>query len=278
MGCQSLLCIAAGQMLCMSKSWSARTSASGSWVPWSQHVTVPSRSKHGRGKRPANASLPAPLGAPVPKPILDGRHPGCVEIFRRYSPVCMFDSKMALAHSHRRYHLFVRANLAPNGGSRFVQVASSVADDPYGPYGSFRFLNISGYSHRGPGNVYMAAVREHPLDERMLLGLFAVNEGRRGSARGDGVCYIALSHSCDGVHWARFTPLLHTTGQKGRTLDQPVSGFVRRGPNVHVYIHRDVPQISPAAPATSRLVRYSFRTSKLRELMAAAGGLAGCAR
>ena len=58
----------------------------------------------------------------------------------------------------------------------------------------------------------------------MMIGLFSVNEGIPGKVNRDGKCYIALSLSCDGVHWSRFTPLMKTEGERGRTFDQPVSG------------------------------------------------------
>ena len=69
----------------------------------------------------------------------------------------------------------------------------------------------------GPGNIYFAAVDMHPLVPDMLIGLFPINTGKWGEGNGDGESYIALSFSCDGVHWSQVTPLVWTVGQDGRT-------------------------------------------------------------
>jgi len=187
-------------------------------------------------------------------------------VFNRYAPVCFFDSKMSLASFKGRYFLFARANTVDRGGGRFVQVASSMQDNPAGPYGLFQQLRIEGYRNIRSGNIYTAVVREHPLDQSMLLGLFSINEGVPGKVNKDGKCYIALSLSCDGVHWSRLVPLLKTAGERGRTFDQPVSGLLRRGAFVQFFVQRDVPQISLSAPSSSRLERHTFNTEALMKL------------
>lgn len=229
-----------------------------------------------------------------PQRILDGRQPGCVEAFKTYSPFCNFDGKLALVRFQKRYLMYVRANTVFHGGGRFLQVAASEADDPASHYGAFTLIDIKDYDVRGPGNVYFASIRKHPLaPQSMLIGLFPLNEGTlrksgvpeddegmpRASPDPDckGTCYIALAHSCDGIHWSRLTKLVSTDGDRGRTFDHPVSGFVRSGPFVHAYVHRDVPGISPYAPTASRLVRHSLHVGKLRQLMLTARTeLPGC--
>lgn len=236
---------------------SFRQVLSGAWLPWSQQLP------------PAAPREPAvALRTRMSARVVDGHHPGCREAFNRYAPLCYFDSKMSLASFRGGYLVYARANTAERGGGRFVQVAASKTGSPAGPYGPFELLHIEGYTAMQQGNVYTAVVRKHPLDESMLLGLFSVNEGQPGKVNRDGKCYIALSLSCDGRHWSHFTPLVYTSGLRGRTFDQPVSGFVRRGPSVHFFLHRDVPQISPAAPTDSRLERYTFRTAALTRLTA----------
>ena len=233
---------------------------SGAWLPWSQFI-------------PADITTPAESAAVTARKasiIIDGRHPGCSERFNRYAPTCYFDSKMSLARFKGKFLVFARANTVERGGGRFVQVAESAGDDPGGPYGRFEMITIEGYTDIRSGNIYTAVVREHPLEPRMLLGLFSVNEGQPGRVNKDGKCYIALSLSCDGRRWSRLVPLIPTAGEKGRTFDQPVGGLVRRGASVHFYVQRDVPQISAAAPTESRLERYTFRGSALRQLTAAA--------
>ena len=137
-------------------------------------------------------------------------------------------------------------------------------------------LQIEGYTTIRSGNIYTAVVRAHPLESTMLIGLFAVNEGVPHTVNRDGKCYIALALSCDGTHWSRLTPLLYTSAMKGRTYDQPVSGLLRRGSGVHFFVHRDVPQISPAAPSRSRLERFTFRARELARITAQAKATLQC--
>ena len=238
---------------------------SGAWLPWSQFVaegSVPRR----KGNIVMNGTEVAARLARKASVVIDGRHPGCLEKFNRYAPLCYFDSKMSLTRFGGRFLVFARANTVDRGGGRFVQVAASVGSDPAGPYGPFEMLQIEGYTNLRSGNIYTAVVHEHPLEPTMLLGLFSVNEGVPRKVNGDGKCYIAVALSCDGKRWSRLTPLLHTSGMKGRTFDQPVSGLVRRGTNAHFFIQRDVPQISPAAPTSSRLERYTFHSASLEQL------------
>ena len=238
---------------------------SGAWLPWSQFVAEGSFARS-KGQTIVDETEAAASRARKASVIIDGSHPGCVERFNRYAPLCYFDSKMSLTRFRGRYLVFARANTVDRGGGRFVQVAETAGSDPAGPYGPFEMLKIDGYTNLRSGNIYTAVVHEHPLEPTMLLGLFSVNEGVPHRVNGDGRCYIAVALSCDGKRWSRLTPLLQTAGMKGRTYDQPVSGLVRRGSSVHFFVHRDVSQISPAAPTSSRLERYTFRTAKLSKL------------
>ena len=241
---------------------------SGAWVPWGQTLPPSAQRRAIVLGKDAAAREAAELRARKVAVVIDGRHPGCLEVFSRYAPVCFFDSKMSLATFKGRYFVFARANTVDRGGGRFVQVASTAQGDPAGPYGRFQLLDIRGYKNVRSGNIYTAVVREHPLDETMLLGLFSVNEGVPGKVNKDGKCYIALSLSCDGVHWSRLVPLLKTAGDRGRTFDQPVSGLLRRGAQVQFFVQRDVPQISHDAPSSSRLERHTFNTDALMKLTA----------
>lgn len=225
---------------------------SGAWLPWNQLLPPSTRTEARANRDRRKAAL-----------VIDGRHPGCKEAFNRYAPICYFDSKMSLAAFRGRYLVYARENTVAGGGGRFVQVSFSTAAEAAGPYGPFERITIEGYTKIRQGNIYTAMVREHPLDPTMLMGLFSVNEGRPGAVNEDGECYIALAFSCDGRRWSRLEPLVPTSGLRGRTFDQPVSGYVRRGGAVHFFLHRDVPQISPAAPARSRLERYAFQTAAL---------------
>ena len=250
---------------------------SGAWLPWSQFnpaAAPTSRSRRAVVESPEAKARRERIKASV---VIDGRHPGCVEKFNRYAPLCFYDSKMSLTRFRGRYLVFARANTVDRGGGRFVQVAESTGGDAAGPYGSFELLKIEGYTSLRSGNIYTAVVHEHPSDPTMLLGLFSVNEGVPRKVNHDGKCYIALSLSCDGRHWSKLTPLLDTAGVRGRTFDQPVRGLVQRGANVHFFVHRDVPQISPAAPTASRLERYTFRGGALASLTASVKQSSVCA-
>jgi len=210
--------------------------------------------------------------------ILDGRHPGCTERRVTFGKACEFDGKLSVAHHRGRFLIFARANLREEGGGRFLQVAVSEGNEPDSSYAPFRLLEIEGYDSDGPGNVYFATIKPNPIDkDGSLLGLFAVNFGRHAQENGDGDAFIALSISCNGVSWAPFIALTRSIGLYGRTYDQPVDGFVVRGAHIFVYLHHDVPGISPDAVSSSRLERYSLKLDLLTRITkAAVGTMHGC--
>ena len=231
------------------------------WQPWEQRLPAQKR-RAGRSDLRAMSI------------IVDGRHAGCRENFVKYAPLCYFDSKLSLVRFQGRFLLYVRANTVVAGGGRFVQVAQSLVDNPVGPYGRFQMLDIGGYQGRPQmkqGNIYTAVVRGHPLDNGVLLGLFSVNLGIRGRTgpRSNGEGFVALSLSCDGRRWSPFTRLLKSVSDRARNFDQPVAGLLLRDGEVHFFVQRDVPMISPSAPSRSRLERYSFVTSQLMNITSA---------
>ena len=167
--------------------------------------------------------------------IVRGDHPGCVEARPKFHGICEFDGKISFVRMTSAgsvvWHVFARTNLKPHGGGRFVQVAS--ASSAQGPYGAFQPIQIDGYDEGGPGgNIYFAAVDNNPLDSETMLGLFPVNLGDEKEGNGDGESFIALSLSCDGVHWSRLTKLVWSIGWYGRTWDHPVDGMVLHGGTV----------------------------------------------
>lgn len=217
--------------------------------------------------------------------IIRGRHPGCVTM-RHHNGVCEYDGKVSVVHLHGRYHLFARANLKVRGG-RWIQVASSVGDDPFGPYLPFQLLQMRGYDKDGAGNVYFASVDVNPLDPGTILGLFPVNMGDpehyvdiRHGGNGDGEAFIGVSLSCDAVHWSDLTKVIWTVGRSGRTYDQPADGFfLDEQGRVTFYVHRNVPHISPQAGSgdSTALVRYTVSNAALRALtLRAKAVLPGC--
>ena len=211
---------------------------------------------------------------------LDGWHGGRKDARGGSDNVMMFDGKFSVVHHHGHWLLFGRANLKEHGG-RFVVVARSRTEAPWGDdaYEDFQLLSISGYDHSGPGNLYFAAVDRHPFDDDMLVGLFPVNLGQPGEGNGDGESFIALSLSCDGVHWGHLTKLVWSVGREGRTWDHPVDGLLlEEGEAVSFLVHRNVMDISPLAPDESRILRYRLKIDAFRALsLQARRQLSSCA-
>jgi hypothetical protein len=173
--------------------------------------------------------------------IIRGDHPGCIEARPGWNGLCEYDGKLSFVRMTSAgsvaWHVFTRANLKPHGGGRFVQVAN--ASSAQGPYGAFQRIQIDGYDEGGPGNIYFAAVDNNPLDTETMLGLFPVNLGNEEEgSNGNGESFIALSLSCDGVHWSNLTRLVWTIGQFGRTWDHPVDGVVLHRDNVYFMVTR----------------------------------------
>ena len=172
--------------------------------------------------------------------IIRGDHPGCIEARPGWNGICEYDGKLSFVRMASAgsvvWHVFARANLKPSGG-RFVNVAN--ASSAQGPYGAFQRIQIDGYDEGGPGNIYFAAVDNNPLDTETMLGLFPVNLGNEEEGgNGNGECFIALSLSCDGVHWSNLTRLVWSVGMFGRTWDHPVDGVVLHGDNVYFMVTR----------------------------------------
>ena len=173
--------------------------------------------------------------------IIRGDHPGCIEARPTFKGKCVYDGKLSFVRMASAgsvvWHVFARTNLKPPGGGRFVQVAN--ASSVQGPYGAFQRIQIDGYDEGGPGNIYFAAVDNNPLDTETMLGLFPVNLGfEEEGGNGNGESFIALSLSCDGVHWSNLTRLVWSVGMFGRTWDHPVDGVVLHGDNVYFMVTR----------------------------------------
>ena len=71
--------------------------------------------------------------------------------------------------------------------------------------------------------------------QQYINGPLPMHEERR--------CYLALSFSCDAVHWSTPKPLidLGCSREAGRVRDYPADGLVVRGDVVYYYVHRDMP-------------------------------------
>lgn len=206
--------------------------------------------------------------------VLRGDNDGCMTA-RHANGVCEFDGKISVVRVQGRYHLYARSNLKMHGG-RWVQVATS-SSGPFGPFGRFRQIEIAGYDRAGPGNIYFLAADANPLDAYTMIGLMPVNLGRLGEGNGDGESFIGLSLSCDGEHWSELTKLVWSVGREGRTYDHPVDGLSFDNGVVTLYLHRDVPHISPRGGEGSSLVAYELNTAALKALtLSVRSSLRGC--
>lgn len=222
-------------------------------------------------------------------PIIKAGHPGCIEQRKGFGGVCEYDGKLSIVRFGSRFLLYTRANLKPEGGGRFVQVASSDGEGISGGFAPFVQISIDGYDPQGPGNIYFAAVKPYPYDSQLLLGLFSVNLGDKiaavsvaldGAARGntDGRAFIGAAISCDGVAWSRLFEVAPASGRHhGRAYDHPVDGLLVQGDEVSILIHRHVYEISPEAKEQSVLVEKRFSRRTLDKMVEAARpSLRGC--
>jgi hypothetical protein len=156
--------------------------------------------------------------------------------------------------------LYTRSNPASHG-SRHVQVTRS--SDGGESWSAFEQVTIEGYD-MGSGDIYYFGAQVNPSHNGSLLATFPLVHRLRGC--------IGLAASLDGVHWSRVTPLLSCSIFGERTMDQPaLPAMVRRGGEVWLYVHEEVPGITSdravplllqpfllKAERPSRVVRYAF--------------------
>lgn len=212
-----------------------------------------------------------------------GDAPGCFEArrlprlynMRRDRLACEFDGLLSLAPHRGGLLLFARANTSPVVDmGRHVQVARAPSA-PLAPgapgrvaWSRFVLLDFEGHAPE-QHNVYYGSVAPNPADRgRTLLALVPASIG---GGRVRPACMIGLAVSCDGVAFSRLEPLVTTPcANGGRTVDQPVSGWVVRGASAHAWVHADVPGLSTpwhnsSAATDSRLVRLSIPLAALAE-------------
>ena len=229
------------------------------------------------------AVLAGAWGAPTA--VVDGAHAGCVERrtaeyildYDRRPPVprCEFDGRVSLAAHRGRLWAYVRANMNPRGGGRYVQATSRPLAG--GDWGAFSLVEMAGYDDRAirEFNIYFFAVNPNPVDATSLLALFPIVT--------DVAAFVGLAVSCDGRRFSAPHAFLPTAyAYENRTADQPVDGLLRRGNDVFVYVHENVPGLAPSRknrldPTDSRIARHTVDADKLAAWTAdAKRGLAGC--
>ena len=186
--------------------------------------------------------------APV---VVSGRHPGCIERFGDWYPVCRFDGMLSTANLFGVLYLYARANTRDAGGGRSVQVVRSAdGGENFGPFELVSFAcgnavaergrhanttDYNGFLYRDPA----AATSWHIVeiyywmaeavgDGVHLVALFPatyVLGGNWGDMRGG----IFACWSTDGMHWSMPMKLLDSEvhkrfdmrGWSARTADHP---------------------------------------------------------
>ncbi|KAJ1452138.1 hypothetical protein M885DRAFT_327882 [Pelagophyceae sp. CCMP2097] len=108
---------------------------------------------------------------------------------------CEFDGRVSLVHFKGELYAYVRANVHPQAGGRYVQfVKRSLA--PAGAWSNFQMISIQNYPmvKAAANDLYFPAMNVNPADESTLLVLFPAALLNKAS--------IALSFSCDGHHFS----------------------------------------------------------------------------
>jgi len=247
-----------------------------------QHASSQHASSHSETAAPGTA--PAVTRAPLKwqlgsQPVLTPAHPGCLDLKLFHTEVvqrnvsswnasskrneehsekhsehcyfpscgCRFDSQLSTVSFRRRVLLYARANMAPHGGARYVQVSSRPATSVGAldraearaeEWGPFHLVTIIGYAAMISGNIYTFTVNRNPVDGDTLIALCPVQDPIAGRSA------IALSFSINGLLWSPLLDLIKSPDAGvGRTLDHPVDGILRRGNEVLFFVQHRVPGV-----------------------------------
>ena len=163
--------------------------------------------------------------------MMSGTHPGCVEArsvtkFHQLARqgVCEFDGRLSLAYSEDQatFFLYARANLAPLGGGRAVQVSTSTDMRSWTP---FEPVVLAGHTSgtSSDGDTYFFLVQPNPVHRGSLIAIFPLVQHARGC--------IGLALSIDGKEWSQVTPLMRCAVHGERAENQPVGGLILLPPN-----------------------------------------------
>ncbi|EGB09764.1 hypothetical protein AURANDRAFT_63171 [Aureococcus anophagefferens] len=212
----------------------------------------------------AAADAAAPAFPDVGTVVVNGTHPGCMEL-RRSATRCEWDGKLSAARVGDAVALYGRLN--SRTAKRWAQVA--FAPSPAGPFGAFEPLRLLGWSpcRVRAASVYFVAVSPNPVDGgATALGLFPIFE------RGD--CYLGAAATRDGVTFGPPAHLLDLGCEDaGRVRDYPADGLAARGDVVYFYVHRDMPTDHAlerrVLPRAARLVRHALAMKWLEAFTAA---------
>ena len=193
------------------------------------------RSTTSRNASLAKQESPAARAWSLPRLIINGDHPGCVE--RRVEPWlvvkagkdagrsrCEYDGRLALVSwpERGRLLLFARANPALKG-QRFVQVSSSKDDGL--TWSRFELIKLQGYNHQ-TGNVYFFAAQVNPVRSDTLVAFFPLEHTFSAC--------ICMATSRDGILWSVIQPVLPCSVAGERPTDHPMFGLAKMGKQMHL--------------------------------------------
>ena len=157
---------------------------------------------------------------------------------------CEYDGRLSLVLFRGEFLLYARANPATHG-QRFVMMSAS-RDLQH--WSALAMIDLQSYE-RKHGEVYFWAVVPNPVHNESLLALAPLVHRFRGC--------VGLSASRDGRRWSTPEPLFRCAVWGERTDAHPVAGMLRRGDEVHIYMHERVPSIRTDASTplpTARLL------------------------
>ena len=174
----------------------------------------------------------------VVRKLVDGHHPGCIELRPNFNDVCEFDGWSTMVWFRGEWRLYCRRN-AGASGYRALQTCRAAA---LSQFGSFEQVHIR--DHVDADDIYFMHAYALP-DQSAILGLVPVAFNTRKDRR-SGI-YATISH--DGVN---FGPLVHLhtcdTHEK-RTADLPVAGITWLDERHFEYaVHRGVRGRVPNSP------------------------------
>lgn len=207
-------------------------------------------------------------------PGFTSRLSGCVDLRRQNYPKCEFDGRFSLARfASGRTLLYARANMAPEGGGRYVTVAEidGTTMAPRAPMEMIRFLPRSTTATKlrlwgafddafdvlsdlarsaALANIYFPTVNANPVDGgKTLLGLFPTSVEIPSLAEAEGELFdkypergaMLLAVSVDGVRFSPPVALVSAFPNGGEINDHAVDGLVERGDAIFFYVHAGVP-------------------------------------
>ena len=160
--------------------------------------------------------------------LVDGTHPGCVEVRSRYSPFCEFDGQSAMLFHRNKWRIYARANLAQRGG-RAVQTCcsnTSVCND----FAPFEEVYIEGHKNK-QHDVYFLHVYNIPETDE-ILGIAPVCYSDKDGDWGGIFAFV----SSNGVNFKRLKTLHLCPVDKKRTRDVPAHGIQWVSPTTFKWI------------------------------------------